>query len=123
MVAAAGVGCIAATSRYRAARLVNPDPDVNEAAFLAWLHSLPEHFPGAVLMPMGDRTTELVIRARDAGLTLRTALPSHDSYSIASDKLALACLANELRASGRRGLFRLPLRSARTLQRPASVFP
>jgi predicted ATP-grasp superfamily ATP-dependent carboligase len=97
LVAGAGADCIAATSRYCAARLVSPDPDADAAKFLGWLHSLASSFPDAILMPMGDRTTELAIRARDDGLTLRTALPSHDSYSVASDKLALARLADDLR--------------------------
>ena len=128
VVAGSGTDCLAATSRYCLSRLVCPDANADTGAFLSWLRTLPESFPNAVLMPMGDHTTELVIRACGDGLALRTALPSQHAYTLASDKLALSHLAEKLQVKAPRtvlisGRDSAPLQQTAALRFPLVIKP
>jgi predicted ATP-grasp superfamily ATP-dependent carboligase len=84
---------LAASSRFRRAALVCPDPSSEPQAFTQWLTGLDRQYPGAVLMPMTDITVPLVLRAGLNIGSLRTALPNLSSYETASDKFALFELA------------------------------
>lgn len=77
---------LAASSRYAAESVVNPDPVLHQADFEKWLHELGKRWPGMVVLPVTDVTVPPCLRARDSGADIRTAMPSAMAYSRVIDK-------------------------------------
>jgi len=87
---------LAASSKYCKTALECPDPAQSPDAYVQWLHDLNVKNSGAVLMPMTDVTTPLVMRALPRLTQLKTALPSLSAYETASDKFRLHELAQRV---------------------------
>lgn len=84
---------LASSSKYCRSTLLYPDPATSPQAFQGWLEELSQRYPSAVLMPMTDLTTPLVLQSRTRIPQLRLALPELHAYETASDKLRLFELA------------------------------
>jgi predicted ATP-grasp superfamily ATP-dependent carboligase len=84
---------LAGSSRFCSATVICPDAGTAPQAYREWLQNLDRQYPGAVLMPMTDVTTPLILQSRALIPQLRVALPELHAYEAVTDKLRLFELA------------------------------